>query len=96
MELLPQRGVSEKDAQRRSWTWTNFDLVNRVLYRKSDKTHQQRKIVAELDIWDAIISIHNSLDHTGKDSTAKAIHTTYHRVTREEVIFLIELCEICH
>ncbi len=32
MELLPQRGVSEKDAKHRSWTRTNFDLVSRVLY----------------------------------------------------------------
>ena len=40
-ELFPQQGVSEKDAKHRSWTRTNFDLVNCVLYRKPDKTHQQ-------------------------------------------------------
>ena len=50
MELFPQRGVSEKDAKRRSWTRTNFDLVNCVLYRKPDKTHQQRKVLAESEI----------------------------------------------
>ncbi len=56
MELLPQRGVSEKTPKRRLWTWTNFDLVNRVLYRKSAK---------EPEIWDAIICIHNSLNNEG-------------------------------
>ena len=95
-ELLPQRGGSEKDAKRRSWTRTNFDLVIRVLYRKPDKTHQQRKVLAEPEIWDAIIGIHNSLGHAGQDPTAKAVHNTYYGATREEVIFLIKLCEICH
>ncbi len=50
MELLPQRGVSEKDAKRKSWTRTNSDLVNRVFYRKPDKTHQQQKVLAEPEI----------------------------------------------
>ena len=50
IELLPQRGVSEKNAKRRSWTRTNFDLVNHVLYQKPDKTHQQRKVLEEPDI----------------------------------------------
>lgn len=40
-ELLPQRGISEKVVKRRSWTRTNFDLVNYMLYRKPDRTHQQ-------------------------------------------------------
>ncbi len=96
MELLPQRGVSEKDAKRKSWTRTNFDLVNRVLYQKLDKTHQKQKVFAALEIWDAIIGIHNSLGHTGQYLTAKAILTTYYEATREGVIFLIKLCEICH
>ena len=67
-----------------------------MLYRKPDKTYQQRKVLAEPEIWDAIIGIHNSLGHAGQDPTAKAIHTTYYGATREEVIFLIKLCEICH
>ena len=56
MELLPQRGVSEKNPKCRSWTWTHFDLVNRMLYRKPSK---------EPEIWDAIICIHNSLNNAG-------------------------------
>ncbi len=67
-----------------------------MLYRKPDKTHQQPKVFAEPEIWDAIIGIHNSLGHANQDSTAKAIRSTYYMATREEVIFLIKLCEICH
>ncbi len=78
MELLPQRGVSEKYAKRRLCTQTHFDLVNRVFYRKLDKTHQQRKVFAEPEIWDAIIGIHNALGYEGQDLTAKAIHTIYY------------------
>ena len=50
IEPLPQRGVSEKEAKRRSWTRIDSDLVNRVLYQKPDKTHQQRKVLAEPEI----------------------------------------------
>ena len=96
MELLLQQGVSEKNVKRRSLTRTNFDLVNCLLYWKPDKTHQQQKVLVESKIWDAIIGIHNSLGHAGQDLTAKAIHTTYYEATREEFIFLIKLCEICH
>ena len=73
MELLPQQSVSEKNAKRRSWTCANSDLVNRVLYRKPDETHQQQKVLAEPEIWDAIIDIHNSLGHVSQDPTVKAI-----------------------
>ena len=96
MEPLPQRGVSKKDAKRKSWTQTNLDLFNRVLYRKPGKTHQQRKVFAEPEIWNAIIGIHNSLGHVDQDPTVKANHITYYRASREEVIFLIKLYEICH
>lgn len=92
-ELLPQQGFSEKDAKRRSWIRTNFDLAVRVLYQKPDKTHQQRKVLAEPEIWDAIIGIHNSLGHAGQDPTAKAFHSAYYGATREEVILLIKLCD---
>ena len=67
-----------------------------MLYRKLDKTNQQRKVLADPEIWNAILCIQNSLGHAGQDLTAKAIHTTYYGATREEVIFLIKLCEICH
>ena len=96
MKLLPPRGVSEKDTKRKSWTWTDFDLVNRMFYRKLDKTHQQRKVFTEPEIWNTIIGIHNLLGNVGQDPTAKAICTTYYGATREEVIFLIKLCEICY
>ena len=73
-----------------------YFLVNRALYRKPDKTHQQQKVLAEPEIWDTIIGFHNSFGHADPDATAKAVHTTYYGTTQDEVIFLIKLCEICH
>ena len=88
-ELLPQQGVSEKDAKRRSWTRTNFDLVIRVLYRKPESSGRA---------WDlGCYYRYSQLTWPCRpDPTAKAVHSTYYGATREEVTFLIKLCKICH
>ncbi len=63
---------------------------------KSDKTHEAREVIAEPEILDAIIATHNSLGHAGQDVTAKNVGQSYYGVSREEVVFLVKLCEICH
>lgn len=97
-EEVPSRdGLTEKEAKRRSWTRTNFIVRNRKLYRLADRTHPElREVIPEPQIWDIIIQNHNSLGHAGQDPTAKAINRAYYGITRDEVIFLIKLCEICH
>ncbi len=97
-EEIPSRGgQTEKEAKRRSWTRTHFVVRNRKLYRLADRTHPElREVISELQIWDTIIQNHNSLGHAGQDPTAKAINRAYYGITRDEVIFLIKLCEICH
>lgn len=81
IELLSQQGISEKYVKHKSYTRTNFDLVNCVLYQKPDRTYQQQKFLVKPEIWNAIISINNSLGHAGQDLTAKAVDTTYYGTT---------------
>lgn len=64
---------------------------------KPDKSHSEaREVLAEPEIFDAIVTIHNSIGHASQDATAKNISKTYYGVTCEEIVFLIKLCEICH
>lgn len=55
-----------------------------------------REVILEPQIWDTIIQNHNSLRHAGQDPTAKATNRAYDVITRDGIIFLIKLCEICH
>ena len=71
--------------------------INRKLWRNSDKHHPEvREVLAEPEIFDAIITIHNSIGHAGQDATAKNANNTYYGVTCEDIVFLVKLCEICH
>ena len=40
--------------------------------------------------------MHNSIEYASQDATAKNIGQFYYGVSREEVVFLVNLCEICH
>ncbi len=94
MKIVQQRGLVEKDAKRQSWTKAHFFYQNRQLWRNPDKSHEAREVLAETEILDAIIATHNSLGHAGQDVTAKNIGQSYYGVSREEVVFLVKLCEI--
>ena len=63
-------------------------LIN--LIPKLEKFRQSPKF------FDAIVTIYNSIGHTGQDATAKNVSQTYYGVTRGEIVLLIKLCEICH
>lgn len=52
--------------------------------------------MAEPEIFNAIVIIHNSIGHAGQNATAKNVSQTYYGVTGEEIVSLIKLCEICH
>ena len=95
-ETVQQRGLVEKDAKRRSWTKAHFFYQNRKLWRNPDKSHEAREVLAETEILDAIIATHNSLGYAGQDATAENVGQSYYCVSREEVVFLVKLCEICH
>ena len=95
-ETVQQRGLVEKDAKRRSWTKAHFFYQNRKLWQNPDKSHEAREVLAETEILDAIIATHNSLGHADQDATAKNVGQSYYGVSREEVVFLVKLCEICH
>ncbi len=73
-----------------------FSIRNCKLWRNPDKSHEAREVLAETEILDAIIATHNSLGHAGQDATAKNVGQSYHGVSREKVVFLVKLCEICH
>lgn len=51
-EEVPSRGgPTEKEAKRRSWTWTNFIVRNRKLYRLADWIHPElREVIPEPQI----------------------------------------------
>ena len=95
-ETVQQRGLLVKDAKRRSWTKAYFFCQNRKLWQNPDKTHEAWEVIAEPEILDAIIATHNSLGHAGQDTTAQNVSQFYYGVSREEVVFFIKLCEICH
>lgn len=47
-EISSRGGLTEKEAKRRSWTWTNFIVRNRKLYRLADRTHLElREVILE-------------------------------------------------
>lgn len=41
------------------------------------------------------MKVYNSLGYASQDPTFKAINQDYHRISRDEIIFLIEQCKIC-
>ena len=97
IDTVPRRPLTEREAKRKSWTRSNFHYGNQKLWRNPDKNHPEpREVLAEPEIFDAIITIHNSIGHTGQDATAKNVNNTYYGVSCEEVVFLIKLYEICH
>ena len=51
-------------------------------------------MITENQIWDTVIAVHNNGGHIGQEVTAKKISIQYYGVTREEVLFLVKLCEI--
>ncbi len=95
-KTVQQRGLVEKDTKRRSWTKSHFFYQNRKLWRNPDKTHEAREVLAKPEILDTIITIHNSIGHAGQDATAKNIGQSYYGMSREEIVLLVKLCEICH
>lgn len=48
-----------------------FPIKNRKLWQNSNKSHEAREVLAEPEIFDAIIATHNSIGHTGQDAIAK-------------------------
>lgn len=50
----------------------------------------------ELEIFDAIITIHNSIKYVGQDITTKNINQTYYSIICKKIIYLIKLYEICY
>ncbi len=95
-ETVQQKGLVEKDAKQRSWTKAHFFYQNRKLWRNPDKSHEAREVLTETKILDAIIATHNSLRHAGQDAAAKNAGQSYYDVSREEIVILVKLCEICH
>lgn len=95
-ETVQQRGLVEKESRRKSWTKTHFFYQKRKLWRNPDKFQEAREVLAEPEILDAIFATHNSIGHAGQDATAKDVGQSYYGVSREEVIFRIKLCKICH
>ena len=82
--------------KRRFWVRANFEFDVEKLYRNRDKTHQQRrKMMIENELWNFVCTTHNSLEHVEQNSTFKEINMNYYEINRNEVIFLIKLCEIC-
>ena len=87
LETVPSRGLGDKEAKRRSWTKQHFFLRDNILWRKSNEFHDERKVLAEPELWDKIIEVHNSHGHAGQDPTSKAIGRDYYDVFRDEVFF---------
>ena len=93
----PQKAPTEKEAKQKSWTKVNFYYRDRKLWRNPDKHHSEIwEVLTEPEIFDAIVTIHNSIGQLGQDAKAENVIQIYYCVTHEEIIFHIKLCEICH
>ncbi len=96
-KVLSHAVLTEQDAKRGSWTWTNFVVRDCKQYCNADRTYPEvRDVLPKPQIWNIFVWNHNSVGHVDQDPTAKPINRIYHRTPRWEVIFFIKLCEIYH
>ena len=52
-------------------------------------------MIAEQKLFNVVVETHNSLKHIDMNLTVKEIERQYYEIKREEVLFLLKLCEIC-
>ena len=96
IEIILERELFVIQVKRRFWVRVNFVYDEEKLYRNFDRFHQHRReIMIEIELWDLIIIIHNSFEHVEQNFTFKEIKFNYYDVNRDEMLFLIKLCEIC-
>ena len=66
IDAVPRKALTERKAKRNSWTRSNFHYRNRKLWRNPNKNHlEPREVLEEPEIFDFIITVHNSIRHAG-------------------------------
>jgi hypothetical protein len=75
---------------------TEFELINRRLYRMPDKSHpESRYAVPESEAFNVITNEHLQLLHAGRDKVWATIQQKYYGINRNEVLFILKLCTNC-
>jgi hypothetical protein len=89
---LKVEGPADSNLKHRAHT--EFQLVNRQLFRNPDKTHKHpRYVCPESEAFDTIVNMHLQLLHAGRDKVWAGIQEMYYGISRQEVTFVLKLCK---
>ncbi|CEJ92864.1 hypothetical protein VHEMI08492 [[Torrubiella] hemipterigena] len=81
--LVPE---TQTDSRLRHRAYSEFELINKKLYRQPDKRFtKSRYVVPESEAFDIIANKHLQLLHTGQDKTWDAIKQQFYGIKREEL-----------
>jgi hypothetical protein len=92
---------NKKERRLRSEANKRFTMQNGILYRYSDDTKpehfgvEQLQVITEDQAFDTITKAHEELSHAGHKKTFHLISENYYGITRDEVIFVTNLCDHC-
>ena len=74
-----------------------YDADHDTLWALACTDHlSERVVVVKEDIFRVIEQEHLLEKHASQNMTWKAIKNTYYGISRDEVIFVVKQCEICH
>ena len=95
-EAVPER-LGSVERKKRAWIKADFAYDQGKLWRLPGRTFKQRReVITEDQIFDTIVTVHNSLGHAGQNATCNKVGYEYYGIAHAETQYLIKLCEICH
>jgi hypothetical protein len=87
-----QKEFSRRNYVRKTFVW---DEDGQVLAAVSKDGRENRTVITEDNIIEAVELVHNSNGHAGWDATWRDVSRSYYGIMRADVIFLLKRCEVC-
>lgn len=91
-----RKGTNPKLRNWRNRAINNFALQDGQLYHLGGAKSNLRKVIMMDDVWEFVWPLHVQGGHMGRDKTWAEVRDKYYGITKEEVAWIIDHCELCN